>query len=190
MIPIQLTLRGIYSYRDEQTIDFTSLSKNHLFGIFGPVGSGKSTILEAMTFALYGETDRLNSKNDLRNYNMMNLKSDELFIDFTFSAGQDHSEIYRFTVRAKRNKKSFEDVGKYERRAFKKEDDTWVPIEPEDAETIIGLSYSNFRRTIIIPQGKFAEFLQLGDSDRSEMLKDIFALDRFDLYSKADLAGC
>ena len=108
MIPIQLTLRGIYSYRDEQTIDFTSLSKNHLFGIFGPVGSGKSTILEAMTFALYGETDHLNSKNDLRNYNMMNLKSDELFIDFTLAAGRDHSDLYRFTVRAKRNRKSFE----------------------------------------------------------------------------------
>ena len=187
MIPIEITLKGIYSYQDEQTIDFTSLSKNHLFGIFGPVGSGKSTILEAMTFALYGDTDRLNSKNDLRNYNMMNLKSDELSIDFTFTAGKDHADIYRFTVKAKRNKKNFEDVGKYERRAFKKEGDGWTPIEPGTVEEIVGLSYDNFRRTIIIPQGKFAEFLQLGDSDRSEMLKEIFALGRFDLYSKAEV---
>ncbi|MCL4519954.1 MAG: AAA family ATPase, partial [Thaumarchaeota archaeon] len=102
MIPIEITLKGIYSYQEPQTINFNTLSKNHLFGIFGPVGSGKSTILEAMTFALYGESERLNNK-DSRNYNMMNLKSDELLIDFTFAAGTDHKDIYRFTVRAKRN---------------------------------------------------------------------------------------
>lgn len=184
MIPIEITLKGIYSYQEPQTINFNTLSKNHLFGIFGPVGSGKSTILEAMTFALYGESERLNNK-DSRNYNMMNLKSDELLIDFTFAAGTDHKDIYRFTVRAKRNKKRFEDVGTYERNAYKKEGTEWTPIEPEKAEGIVGLSYDNFRRTIIIPQGKFAEFLQLEDSKRSEMMKEIFALERFDLFDKA-----
>ena len=83
MIPLALTLKGIYSYQSEQQIDFTALTAASLFGIFGAVGSGKSTILEAISFALYGETERLNQK-DNRSYNMMNLKSDRLAIDFIF----------------------------------------------------------------------------------------------------------
>ena len=82
MIPIQLTIQGLYSYQKKQTIDFTQLTAANLFGIFGSVGSGKSSILEAITFALYGRTDRLNLSGDNRNYNMMNLKSNELLNRF------------------------------------------------------------------------------------------------------------
>ena len=77
MLPVKLTLEGIYSYRERQTIDFTRLTEARLFGIFGPVGSGKSTILEAMIYAIYGTIDRLN--NDVK-YNVMNLQSDRLFV--------------------------------------------------------------------------------------------------------------
>ena len=83
MLPVKLTLEGIYSYRERQTIDFTRLTEARLFGIFGPVGSGKSTILEAMIYAIYGTIDRLN--NDVK-YNVMNLQSDRLFVDFEFRA--------------------------------------------------------------------------------------------------------
>ena len=83
MIPIQLTLEGLYSYRQRQTIDFASLTSAGLFGIFGAVGSGKSAILEAITYALYGETERLNQR-DKRGYNMMNLKSNRAYVEFDF----------------------------------------------------------------------------------------------------------
>ena len=63
MIPIQLTIEGLYSYQNRQIIDFSKLTQAGLFGIFGAVGSGKSSILEAITFALYGETERLNAKD-------------------------------------------------------------------------------------------------------------------------------
>lgn len=49
MRPLQLKLKGINSYREEQVIDFETLTSQGLFGIFGPTGSGKSTILDAMT---------------------------------------------------------------------------------------------------------------------------------------------
>jgi DNA repair protein SbcC/Rad50 len=186
MIPIKLTLNGIYSYQTEQTIDFESLAKNHLFGIFGPVGSGKSTILEAISYALYGETERLNAR-DSRNYNMMNLKSNALSIDFTFRAGAANSETFRFAVRGKRDKKDFNTVRALEREAYKLENVGWVAIGCDTAEEIIGLSYDNFRRTIIIPQGKFQEFLQLGDADRTKMMKEVFKLDRYDLAGRTDV---
>lgn len=179
MIPIRLTLSGIYSYQQAQTIDFTRLTQSSIFGIFGMVGSGKSTILEAISYALYGETERLNQREN-RGYNMMNLKSNELLIDFIFKAGDTDTE-YRFKVTGKRNRNHFERINTFERTAYRREESEWIPIEVESAESIIGLSYDNFRRTVIIPQNKFQEFLQLGDKDRTQMMKELFNLEKFEL---------
>jgi exonuclease SbcC len=183
MIPVQLTIQGLYSYQEKQTIDFTKLTSASLFGIFGPVGSGKSSILEAITFAIYGQTDRLNLKGDDRYYNMMNLKSNELLIDFIFETGREQI-AYRATVKGKRNSKKFEDVKALERSTYKKIDNIWYPVEVEVLEQAIGLSYDNFKRTIIIPQGQFQEFLQLGNKDRTQMMKELFNLGKFELYYK------
>lgn len=181
MKPASLTIKGLYSYQKETFIDFSNLTSSGLFGIFGAVGSGKSTILEAITFALYNETDRLNSR-DSRSYNMMNLKSNDLLIDFIFTIG-DNDDKYRFIVKAKRNKKTFEDTGTFERKAYTWMENDWQPITV-NAATILNLSYENFKRTIIIPQGKFQEFLQLKETDRVQMLKEIFGLERFELSGK------
>jgi exonuclease SbcC len=183
MIPIKLTIQGLYSYQEKQTIDFTRLTEANLFGIFGSVGSGKSTILEAITFALYGKTDRLNLSGDNRNYNMMNLKSNDLLIEFIFETGKAQT-AYQAVVKGRRNGKKFEEVKTLERTAYRKEDENWIPIEPESLEKAIGLSYDNFKRTIIIPQGQFQEFLQLGSTDRTRMMKELFNLERFELYYK------
>jgi DNA repair protein SbcC/Rad50 len=184
MIPVKLTIQGLYSYQKKQTIDFTKLTTANLFGIFGTVGSGKSSILEAVTFALYGKTDRLNLSGDNRNYNMMNLKSRELFIEFIFETGKEQT-AYRTIVKGRRNTKRFEEVKTLERIAYQKINDKWVPIETSVLEDAIGLSYENFKRTIIIPQGKFQEFLQLGNRDRTRMMKDLFNLQKFELYDNA-----
>ena len=173
----------MYSYQEKQTIDFTKLTEANLFGIFGSVGSGKSSILEAITFALYGKTDRLNLSGDNRYYNMMNLKSNELLIEFIFETGKDQT-AYLAVVKGKRNGKKFEEVKSLDRTAYRKENGNWIPIEPDKLGKAIGLSYDNFKRTIIIPQGQFQEFLQLGNKDRTQMMKELFNLERFELFYK------
>ncbi|HLN72417.1 MAG TPA: SMC family ATPase [Prolixibacteraceae bacterium] len=183
MIPIKLTIQGLYSYQEKQVIDFTRLTSANLFGIFGSVGSGKSSILEAITFAIYGKTDRLNLTGDNRNYNMMNLKSSELLIEFDFETGKTQT-AYKVVVRGKRNGKKFEEVRTLDRTAYRKEEGSWIPIEVESLEKAIGLSYDNFKRTIIIPQGQFQEFLQLGNKDRTQMMKELFNLERFEMFYK------
>jgi DNA repair protein SbcC/Rad50 len=183
MIPSRLTLQGLYSYQEKQIIDFTRLTQSHIFGIFGPVGSGKSAILEAISYALYGRTDRMNLSGDNRYYNMMNLKSNELLIEFTFTAGKQDTE-YLAVVKSRRSAKQFEDVKAIEHTAYRKLNDDWIPIEVSELESIIGLSYENFKRTIIIPQGKFQEFLQLGNKERTQMMKELFNLDKYELYYK------
>src|SRR5690606_7971877 len=67
---------------------------------------------------------------------------------------------------------------------YKKIDSDWIPVETEELEQAIGLSYDNFRRTIIIPQGQFQEFLQLGNKDRTQMMKELFDLGKYEFYYK------
>ncbi|WP_106917413.1 SbcC/MukB-like Walker B domain-containing protein [Chryseobacterium aurantiacum] len=180
MIPIQLTIEGLYSYQERQTIDFRNLTDAGLFGIFGAVGSGKSSVLEAISFVLYGETERLNMR-DKRAYNMMNLKSNSSYIEFDFINYEN--KLFRATRDFRRNSKKFEDVKPYSVTFYENIDGKWIPLDHSNAETIIGLSYSNFKRTIIIPQGQFKEFLELGAADRTNMMKEIFNLQKFDLQN-------
>ena len=181
MIPVKLTIEGLYSYQERQIIDFSDLTEAGLFGIFGNVGSGKSSILEAIMYVLYGETERLNSK-DKRAYNMMNLKSNLSYIEFDFFNFEQ--KLYRATREFKRNSKRFEDVKSPTVVFYEQKENEWIPLNHSKAEEIIGLSYENFKRTIIIPQGQFKEFIELGAKDRTQMMKEIFGLHRYDLQDK------
>jgi exonuclease SbcC len=184
MLPLKLTIEGLYSYQTAQTIDFEKLTSNQLFGIFGSVGSGKSSILEAMVFALYGDTDRLKKSGESRNYNMMNLQSDRMLIDFECLTGKN--EKYRFIYEARRNSKRFEDVKPKERRILKEVNGEWEGVERASTEEILGMSYKNFRQTIIIPQGKFRDFIEQTSGDRTKMLQELFQLEKFDLSDKTN----
>ncbi|MGI9650089.1 AAA family ATPase [Chryseobacterium sp. RLHN22] len=184
MIPIQLTLEGLYSYQERQKIDFENLTEAGLFGIFGSVGSGKSSILEAISFALYGETERLNAR-DKRTYNMMNLKSNKSYIEFDFLNYENKK--FRATREFRRNSKNFEDVKTPTVTFYEWKNENWIPLEHSNAEKLVGLSYANFKRTIIIPQGQFKEFLELGTTERTNMMKEIFNLQRFDLQNNVSV---
>jgi exonuclease SbcC len=189
MIPIKLSIQGLYSYQGLQEIDFRQLVGSSVFGIFGKVGSGKTSLLEAISFALYGETERLNSR-DNRQYNMMNLKSKHLMIDFEFQAGPEE-QLYRFVYEAKRHPKKYQEISSSERRMFIRQGEEWHPIgnEKEDvailSKQILGLDYDNFKRTIIIPQNQFREFLELSPTDRTKMMNQLFKLDQYDLAARA-----
>lgn len=186
MIPLQLTIQGLYSYQEAQTIDFEKLTGSQLFGIFGTVGSGKSSILEAIVFALYDRSERLNKSGDNRYYNMLNLQSKQLAIDFVFQVASPEIKKYRFTVRAQRKKKDYERVDIKERGHYRWESEEWTPLEISDAASIIGMTYENFMQTVIIPQGKFREFIDRKPNDRTQMLKELFRLEKFDLSHKTN----
>ena len=191
MIPVRLAVQGLYSYQERQEVDFQKLTNTSLFGIFGQVGSGKTSLLEAISFVLYGETERLNGR-DNRQYNMMNLKSGHMVIDFEFRAGAGH-ELYKYVYEAKRNAKKHQEIKAGERRVFQWQENSWVPvsIEREDisqfTQQLIGLDYDNFKRTIIIPQNQFREFLELSPKERTDMMSRLFQLNKFDL--SAQVAG-
>jgi len=186
MVPISLSLQGFYSYKDKQTIDFNSLTKAGVFGIFGQTGAGKSAIIEAIMLALYGDIERINNREE-RSYNVMNLQSKELFIEFICFSHITQTK-YTITVKAKRSSKNFEQVSKLDRICYKLVDSKWIPINLEDIQKeITCLSYNNFKQTVIIPQGKFMEFLQLSPTERTGMLKDLFNLHEYELSEKVKI---
>ena len=183
MLPLKLKISGLYSYIEEQTIDFTELTNAGLFGIFGEIGSGKSSILDAICFSIYQKTERLNISGDNRYYNMLNLKCSSASVTFVFQAGKKKSN-FEINFELKRDKKDFEKVSLVGPNYSRFESENKVPITKEEVILAIGLTYENFKRTIIIPQGKFKDFIELSGGDRTKMMKELFNLHRFDLSDK------
>ncbi|MEB2776845.1 SMC family ATPase [Algoriphagus sp. D3-2-R+10] len=184
MIPIKLDIQGLYSYKEKQTIEFDKLTAAGLFGIFGAVGSGKSSILEAVLLALYGSTERLSDRGEKNS--MVNLQSDLLLINFEFSSGRNNVKTYLARYAAKRNSKNFEDIRTAEHTFYEKVDGNWEPITSR-AEEIVGMKKEHFKQTVIIPQGKFREFIDQKPLDQAKMMKELFGLERFDLSFKAGI---
>jgi exonuclease SbcC len=186
MIPIQLEIQGLYSYREKQVIDFEKLTAAGLFGIFGAVGSGKSSILEGVLLALYGSTERLSDRGERSS--MLNLQSDILLINFEFRSGKNNQFHYLARYAAKRNKKDPEKIDPSEHVFYLRQAGEWEPLEAR-AEDIIGMKKEHFKQTVIIPQGKFREFIDLTPGPRAEMMKELFGLERFDLSQKNDISA-
>jgi len=184
MIPIKLDIQGLYSYKEKQTIEFDKLTAAGLFGIFGAVGSGKSSILEAVLLALYGSTERLSDRGEKNS--MVNLQSDLLLLNFEFSSGRNNAKTYLARYSAKRNPKNFEDIRPAEHTFYEKVNGNWEPITAR-AEEIVGMKKEHFKQTVIIPQGKFREFIDQKPLDQAKMMKELFGLERFDLSFKTGI---
>lgn len=180
MKPITLKLAGLQSYREPQTIDFTELCETGLFGIFGPTGSGKSTILDAITLALYGKVGRASGGTQ----GIMNHSEDSLFVAFTFELNSAAgTERYRVERRFKRQgelsvsntiSRFIEILPEGEKVVADKLADVTRYVEQK-----LGLKMDDFTRAVVLPQGKFAEFLSLKGADRRAMLQRLFHLEKY-----------
>jgi len=178
MKPIRLDIAGLNSFRSRVSIDFAPLLRDGLFGIFGPTGSGKSTILDAMTLALYGTVARSGSKGGF-----INEREPSCTVSFTFeiASGGDRE---RFTVERtfRRSKGGGTEAHKL-RLSEHDPDGNLVPVAEKGREVneriaeILGISADDFTRAVVLPQGAFSNFLALKPADRSRMLERLFDLE-------------
>lgn len=180
MKPIHLKIAGLQSYRQMQEIDFSALCEMGLFGIFGPTGSGKSTILDAITLAMYGKVGRASGGTQ----GIMNQSEDALLVAFTFElTSAKGKERYRVERRFKRtNEISISNtISRF--IAITEQGETVVADKLADVtkcvEQKIGLKLDDFTRAVVLPQGKFAEFLSLKGVDRRAMLQRLFHLEQY-----------
>ncbi|MDR2940139.1 MAG: AAA family ATPase [Clostridiales bacterium] len=177
MRPILLKIKGLNSFISQQCIDFERLTKYGFFGIFGPTGSGKSTIIDAVTLALYGKVSRYDEIAGLGQFINMNADSAYVYFEFGIS-GEIYVVERKYELNKGRAKNSLARVyikngveNKILEEGAKKVD---VKIK-----NILGIGYDDFERAIVLPQGRFSDFLLLDSKGRREMLGRIFNLEKY-----------
>lgn len=178
MRPKKLIIKGLNSFKEKQIIDFEKLVSKGLFGIFGETGSGKSTILDAITYSLYGKIIRGNSE-------FINVTENAAQVSYEFEIYHKGSRrTYLVERSAKRDKKD----NKYKTslvRLIEKENDKLEVIAEGKREVdsiiceVIGLNFQDFTKAIVLPQGQFSGFLKAKPSDRRDMLERIFGLEKY-----------
>lgn len=180
MRPIRLRIAGLNSFREAQEIDFSKLSETGVFGIFGQTGSGKSTILDAMTLALYGTVERAANNTQ----GILNHAEDQLMVEYSFSLDTGKQRTIYRAERAYRRSgertvkastcRLVQSVDGVETVLASKADEMTKKIE-----AVLGLSVEDFTRAVVLPQGKFAEFLTIKPKDRRLMLERLFSLEAY-----------
>ncbi|WP_257349234.1 AAA family ATPase [Pseudalkalibacillus decolorationis] len=180
MRPIHLSVSGLHSFRDKENVDFQSLCDGGVFGIFGPTGSGKSSLLDAVTLALYGKVER--ATNNIQG--IMNHAEKQLHVAFTFELG-DRLNGKRYRVERAYRRTKDESVRTSSCRLIEvdREDSIVLADKERDVtgqvEKVLGLTLTDFTRAVVLPQGKFAEFLSLKGADRRQMLQRLFHLEQY-----------
>lgn len=194
MKPILLTMQAFGSYGEKTEIDFQK--GGDFFLISGDTGSGKSTIFDAMMFALYGEVSTVGINKDKKK----NEKLDEMlsqFVDvqktkpyasliFTaYQHGQEETYTVRRTPRYTRPAKRGDAKLQDERETVEllMPDGSQYPGKLSDTnrkiEELVGLTADQFRKVVMIAQGEFMDFLRAGSKEKTELLRDLLKTDYY-----------
>ena len=174
MRPIELKMEGFGPFLEPSKINF---EEKTLFAITGPTGAGKTTVLDAIVFALYARTPRLGRSYD----DLKHPGAEAALVQLDFAV---ENEVYRVTRRVgRRNEHRLE-------RLFP---EGWKVVpESEKARTLnrkiealLGLDFEAFTRAVLLPQGAFDRFLRGEPKERKDLLKMLFGLGRLDDVQRA-----
>ncbi len=166
MRPLELRLRNFRSYAGEHVFD---LRGRRLVAIVGPTGSGKSSILDAIAFALYARTPRAGRTTS----ELIGQRSEEATVTLRFRVDGREWEVQRQLKRRGAGQHLLTDEDGGVRLTMKAEVDRRI-------EQLLGLDFAAFTRSVLLAQGRFAEFLEARPGERDQVLKGVFGHDRVD----------
>ncbi|MFP5352670.1 MAG: AAA family ATPase [Actinomycetota bacterium] len=180
MRPLNLILQGFRSHRQRTEVDFEDRS---LIAIVGPTGSGKSSLLDGITYALYGKTPRLTSATK----SLICSRTDSAEVQLRFEVD---GRIFTVNRSMRRTGAGLHVLT----------DDAGEKIHGEKevnrrVEELVGLDFGAFSSTVLLPQGKFSDFLEATPKAQMAILKGVFRFGQLDEMWKAakrhrdDLAG-
>ena len=187
MKPISLTIEAFGPYRDSVTLDFNELQNHSMFLISGPTGAGKTSILDAMVYALYGEPSGEVRKTDAIRSDFA--EPDRMTrVDFSFAIGDARYRVERLPKQMVAKKRG---TGMREQNAsatvYEMKDGEWKIIATSAAairdtvQRIIGFRKDQFLQVVLLPQGEFRKLLVASTSEREELLHTLF---RTELYRR------
>jgi DNA repair protein SbcC/Rad50 len=186
MRPIRLDLAGFAAFREPTTVDFTDAD---FFALVGATGSGKSTVLDAICFALYGTVPRWNDRRAIAN--ALAPSANEARVRLIFESGGDRFAATRVVRRDGKGKVTTTHAGLEQLPSgfdVSKLDTgldatdlgevlAGTPAEMEDAVlATVGLPFEQFTSCVILPQGQFAEFLHSKPAVRQQILVNLLGL--------------
>lgn len=181
MKPLKLSMTAFGSYADTQLLDFAELKGRSFFLIHGPTGSGKTTILDAMCFALYGDTsgalrDGKAMRSDHADANVLTQ------VVFDFAIGNARYRVKRVPEQErpkKRGEGTTTKVAEAELYRIDAEDSTeviatgWSKVT-EKIEVFLGFKSAQFRQVVLLPQGDFRKLLTANSTERQEIMQTLF----------------
>ncbi|MSQ28720.1 MAG: SMC family ATPase, partial [Dehalococcoidia bacterium] len=182
MIPLKLRLRNFMPYRDmDPPLDFEGI---HVACLSGPNGAGKSALLDAITWALWGQA-RARSDDDL-----VTLGQFEMEVDFEFALGDEHFRIIRKRTRPgiRKTGQSLLELQIAERGggtpAFRPLTGNTLRETQRKIEALVHLDYQTFINTALLLQGRADEFTLKAPGDRKRVLGEVLGLSRYDAYEE------
>ena len=185
-----LTMTGIGPYAGTETIDFDRFTASGRFLLTGPTGAGKTTIIDAIVFALYGQVadSAGSSKQRLRSTLVDGAAASEVDLTFSTSAG-----VYRILRSPEYRRPKKRGTGTTRQNASARLwrlaapggrplDEPVTRLDDVGAEVarVVGLSRDQFTQTVVLPQGRFARFLRATSAERHTLLRDVFGTAIFD----------
>lgn len=185
----QLRIQAFGPFAKPQNIEFAPLHQAGLFLLDGPTGAGKSTVLSAICFALYGTVPGTRKADSLYSTFADQDTRPEVLLDLNL--GERRFEILRWTAHKRPSKKKRngkynltpQNAGVHLREYV---DGEWKELATRADEAsqqmtaVLGLNSEQFMRVMLLPQGEFATFLQANSKDREELLRKLFGTDRFE----------
>ena len=194
MKPIQLVLSAFGPYVERPVIDFSALGEEGLFLIAGDTGAGKTTIFDAISFALYGEASGGKEKRKSKSFHSDYVSDQtETYVELTFRHRGETWWIRRnleYQRPAKKKKDGMETTTRQAADAQMRNEDTGEEILRMDdvnrrVRELLGLTQDQFTQTVMIAQGDFLKILTASSDDRKKLFRDLFHTNLYvDLQSR------
>lgn len=183
MKPLKLSLQAFGPFAGRETVDFTLLPPGCLFLIAGPTGAGKTSILDGITYALYGDTSGgERSAREMRSHHAD--ASVQTEVEFEFALGQRHYRVRRVPEQeraALRGDKLVKVLARAELYRLEADGETWTPLAQKTTEVgalveeLLGFKAEQFRQVVVLPQGQFRKLLAASSAEREKILETLFA---------------
>ena len=180
MKPISLEMYGFMTYKNKTFIDFSKLYDSKIFIISGDTGSGKTSIFDAISFALFGEIQREGFNIDDLRSDFLNGNNPPTYVDFIFEIDGKKYRVKRIPKqRAKKTRVNVQVSHSVEFYQFEKDKEILISDGPQKTDKkiidLIGLNFDQLNRVMILAQGEFSKFLKSSSDDKAALLSKIFS---------------